>query len=142
MLLWFVLPLALISFGTSKLYHYAYPFLPPLALAVGYLCGLMSGCLAPVILGRLVRWVEVRKPFSSRALHAGPVRSVLLAIAMIAMSVAIYTVVFGPLRISMDGRDVFRSSGVFRPLVLVVIASLLTRRDTRGRAASSWRCWS
>ena len=129
-LLWFVLPLALISTGTSKLYHYAYPFLPPLALAVGYLCGLLLA-LGPMILGRLVRWVEVRKPFSSQALHAGPVRTALLAIAMIATGVAIYTVVFGPLRISMDGRDVFRSSGVFRPLLLVVIASLLTGA-TRG----------
>src|SRR5262249_18828410 len=27
-LLWFFLPLTLISFGTSKLIHYAYPFLP------------------------------------------------------------------------------------------------------------------
>lgn len=34
---WFVLPLALISLGTSKLGHYAYPYLPPIGLAVGYL---------------------------------------------------------------------------------------------------------
>ena len=29
---WLVVPLALMSMGTSKLHHYAYPFLPPLAL--------------------------------------------------------------------------------------------------------------
>ncbi len=34
--LWCVLPLALISMGTSKLFHYVYPFVPPLALAAGY----------------------------------------------------------------------------------------------------------
>ena len=33
---WFVIPVALISTGTSKLHHYLYPFLPPVALAAGY----------------------------------------------------------------------------------------------------------
>jgi 4-amino-4-deoxy-L-arabinose transferase-like glycosyltransferase len=36
LVLWFVVPMTLISTGTSKLYHYAYPFLPPVALAGGY----------------------------------------------------------------------------------------------------------
>ncbi len=35
-LYWFWLPFAIISFGSSKLWHYAYPFLPPVALAAGY----------------------------------------------------------------------------------------------------------
>jgi len=34
--LWFALPVMLISTGTSKLYHYLYPFLPPVAIAGGY----------------------------------------------------------------------------------------------------------
>src|SRR5262249_19639960 len=34
-LAWFVLPLVAISFGTSKLLHYAYPFWPPIALGAG-----------------------------------------------------------------------------------------------------------
>ena len=36
LMLWLVVPVALISVGTSKLYHYLYPYLPPLALAAGY----------------------------------------------------------------------------------------------------------
>ena len=32
---WGVVPVALMSVGTSKLFHYAYPFLPPIALGVG-----------------------------------------------------------------------------------------------------------
>lgn len=40
-ILWFVIPLAVISAGTSKLYHYAYPFLPPVALAGGYAIALL-----------------------------------------------------------------------------------------------------
>ena len=35
--LWFAIPVAVISTGTSKLYHYIYPFLPPVALAGGWL---------------------------------------------------------------------------------------------------------
>ena len=34
--LWWALPFVLISMGTSKIFHYAYPFLPPLALAAGW----------------------------------------------------------------------------------------------------------
>ncbi|MGE3578678.1 MAG: ArnT family glycosyltransferase, partial [Vicinamibacterales bacterium] len=34
-LLWWAVPFLLLSAGTSKLFHYAYPFLPPLALGVG-----------------------------------------------------------------------------------------------------------
>ena len=44
-LLWFVVPIGVISMGTSKLYHYAYPFLPPLALAGGYAVALGANWL-------------------------------------------------------------------------------------------------
>ena len=33
--LWWALPLVAISMGTSKLFHYAYPFLPPIAIGAG-----------------------------------------------------------------------------------------------------------
>jgi 4-amino-4-deoxy-L-arabinose transferase-like glycosyltransferase len=36
MLVWAFFPIALISLGTSKLFHYTYPFLPPLALGAGF----------------------------------------------------------------------------------------------------------
>ncbi len=45
-LLWFALPAAAISTGTSKVYHYLYPFLPPLYLSGGYL------------LATLAEWIE------------------------------------------------------------------------------------
>ena len=61
-LLWLFLPLGLISLGTSKLYHYAYPFLPPVGLAIGYLCGLLLA-LGPVVFGRFVRKLERVGPF-------------------------------------------------------------------------------
>jgi len=40
---WLVLPVTLLSLGTSKLYHYAYPYLPPLALAAGYGVSVLAG---------------------------------------------------------------------------------------------------
>ncbi|MEQ1910420.1 MAG: glycosyltransferase family 39 protein, partial [Vicinamibacterales bacterium] len=45
-LLWAVIPLVIISAGTSKLYHYVFPFLPPIALAAGYVVALVMQ-LAP-----------------------------------------------------------------------------------------------
>jgi 4-amino-4-deoxy-L-arabinose transferase-like glycosyltransferase len=39
-LYWFWLPFVLMSFGSSKLWHYAYPFLAPVCLAAGYAVGL------------------------------------------------------------------------------------------------------
>ncbi len=124
-LLWLFLPLGLISLGTSKLYHYAYPFLPPVGLAIGYLCGLLLA-LGPVVFGRFVRKLELVGPFRSRSMRTGPLRTGLLLVAAVSVGIAVYSLVFGPLRISIDGREVFKSSGVFRPLVLAVVASLLT----------------
>ena len=42
-LVWFGLPFVLMSLGPSKLYHYAYPVLPPLALAGGVAIGALPG---------------------------------------------------------------------------------------------------
>jgi hypothetical protein len=39
---WFVVPVSLISMLSSKLYHYAYPFVPPLAIAAGYAVMVLS----------------------------------------------------------------------------------------------------
>jgi len=56
-LLWAVVPLAIISAGSSKLYHYAYPFLPPLTLAVGYVVALMA-MLGPPVVRKLLERAE------------------------------------------------------------------------------------
>ena len=45
-LYWFWLPFVLISFGCSKLWHYAYPFLPPVGLAAGYAVGALANAAA------------------------------------------------------------------------------------------------
>jgi hypothetical protein len=44
-LYWFWLPFAVISFGSSKLWHYTYPFLAPLGLASGYCVATLATAL-------------------------------------------------------------------------------------------------
>ncbi len=45
-LYWFWLPFVVMSFGSSKLWHYAYPFLAPVALAAGYAVGATADAVA------------------------------------------------------------------------------------------------
>src|SRR5262245_34769444 len=89
--LWFVLPVVLISFGTSKLYHYAYPFLPPLALGGGYLAAL-AVMLAPVPIARILRrsreWLAARVRAVEKAWSGTVARSTMMAIASVAALVA------------------------------------------------------
>ncbi len=137
-LLWFLVPLGLISIGTSKLYHYAYPFLPPLALAIGYLCALLLA-LGPGVLERALRVIDRGDPLRPPAWRTGVPRAVYLGIAALALFTAIFSVVFGPLRIAVDGREVFKSSGILRPIVVAVVLSVLagvTRGATRAVVAA------
>ena len=137
-LLWFAVPLMLISIGTSKLYHYAYPFLPPLALAVGYFCALLLA-LGPVVLERVLKVIDRGDPARPPRWRTGVPRAVFLGIAALALFAAIFSVVFGPLRIAVDGREVFKSSGILRPLVVAVVFSVLagiTRGATRAVVAA------
>ena len=63
-LLWGVLPMSLISIGTSKLVHYAYPFWPPIGLGAGLVFAWVLGSLErrvePAILARLAQWTPKR----------------------------------------------------------------------------------
>jgi 4-amino-4-deoxy-L-arabinose transferase-like glycosyltransferase len=133
---WLVLPVLLISMGTSKLYHYAYPFLPPLALAAGYLVSIALA-VAPVPVARGLEWVNNRSvhlaPRALASFRRPAVRSVLLAVAAAAIVVALVTVVAGPIRISYDRTTLFRSSGVLRPAVVAIVAGVVAGA---GRAAT------
>jgi hypothetical protein len=55
-LYWFWLPLVVISAGTSKLWHYTYPFLPPVALAAGYLVASVARVFDDVPHHRPITW--------------------------------------------------------------------------------------
>jgi 4-amino-4-deoxy-L-arabinose transferase-like glycosyltransferase len=111
LLLWFAIPMILISFGTSKLIHYAYPFLPPLALAAGYLAAL-AAMLVPAWLGRLAK-----------------ARGPLVVIAAVATAIVVATWLSGEMRITLGGL-VIRNAEVVRPALVALFAAVL---------ATGWR---
>ena len=115
---WFAVPLAIMSGGTSKLHHYAYPFLPPIALAAGYGPGLLFQ--------KGWSYVESVATGLQRRIVAsgmvGPVlRRVLLGLAAVAFVVAVATVVFGQIDIKVGGTRYFRNSHAARPLTMALV---------------------
>ncbi|HEX4348405.1 MAG TPA: hypothetical protein VHZ73_12590 [Vicinamibacterales bacterium] len=108
LLLWFFVPMVIISAGTSKLIHYTYPFLPPLALGAGYCAALML-MLAPAPLERM------RRP-----------RAWLIALAIAAGAVALGTAFTHELRVQV-GPLLVRNALVLRPALLAVAAALLAK---------------
>jgi 4-amino-4-deoxy-L-arabinose transferase-like glycosyltransferase len=145
-LCWLVLPVTLMSFGTSKLYHYAYPYLPPLALAAGYGVAWLAGLLATTL--RNVTRPGLLKP--ARWSHPA---FLLLAYGAAALALAIR-----PIEIEVAGRELFRNHSVLRPAVaaiglawlagrtplafgggLVLVASLLVPTPFEGAGASLGR---
>lgn len=133
-LLWAVIPFAIISAGTSKLYHYAYPFLPPLALAAGYVVALVV-MLAPVQLRKLFEWGEDALsrtlPRVTALLQSPVARRVAMVLTAGAVAVAIWSGLFGGVRIRVDGATLFKSAGVLRPVLVVALLALLSRSSAR-----------
>ncbi|MEQ1913336.1 MAG: hypothetical protein ABMA15_31275, partial [Vicinamibacterales bacterium] len=120
--------------GTSKLYHYVFPFLPPIALAAGYVVALVMQ-LAPVVLRRMLAWIEdaIGDRFASaRAFANTPVvlRTASVFI-VIAAALAVIGTGYGHFRIDLDGRTLFKSSGVIRPAVWILLLALATRTTAR-----------
>jgi len=126
-LYWGLLPIAIISTGTSKLYHYAYPFLPAFALAGGYALTLPL-LVAHTPLRKLATRVRAsgrqRFPNAVRTLSSSGVRAGLMAVASVALLVAVVTVVFGPIYLEL-GPVIFKSSGLVRPMAIAIVCGLL-----------------
>jgi 4-amino-4-deoxy-L-arabinose transferase-like glycosyltransferase len=121
---WFFVPMALMSIGTSKLQHYAYPFLPPIALAAGY------GPAWILRAGR--RYVESGMEILQRRIGGvqwrSGVRYALLALATIAVALSIVTFVVGQVVWRVGDVQIFRNSHVARPLAVAVVLAILAGR--------------
>jgi 4-amino-4-deoxy-L-arabinose transferase-like glycosyltransferase len=123
-LIWFVVPIALISIGTSKLEHYIYPYLPPLALAAGYLTewllrvGRTYAVSAMTTVQQRVGGVSERNGL----------RYVLLGGAMLATVVGVATFLLGTLEWTVGETRLFRNSHVGRPLAVAALMSLVAGR--------------
>jgi len=125
MLLWFTLPLVAISFGNSKLYHYALPFLPPLALAAGYLPAVILRRDSPVYRA-VERWGTM---LSERFVRKQP-RAVSVAaatVAVLALLIAAVTVLYGRFGLRVGGVTIFRNASVARPLLIGTLFLILSR---------------
>ncbi len=74
LLFWFWLPVAFISLGSSKLPHYLYPFVPPLALWAGYFISWAGRTAAArLVAGRPAQWAMiVQAVVASLLIAAGP----------------------------------------------------------------------
>jgi 4-amino-4-deoxy-L-arabinose transferase-like glycosyltransferase len=110
--IWWLLPFVLMSFGTSKLYHYAYPFLAPLAIGAGAAAAwIMAIAFRP---DRLPGGGRRRPAFPSVSVRA--VR-VLFWAGTAAMVLAAGTAYSGPVQIELGGLRLFSNSSVLRPAV-------------------------
>ena len=126
--LWYVVPLAIISFGRSKLHHYLYPFLPPVALAAGFAPGWMLRTVSPPMV-RAARAAEIR---IDSLVRKPTLRNVLLGLSVLAFAVAVLTLVFGPLRWRIGDVVVFRNSLVLRPLLVALLLAVAGGRAVTG----------
>ncbi|HEY7170185.1 MAG TPA: hypothetical protein VH417_05010 [Vicinamibacterales bacterium] len=133
-LLWAIVPVVIISSGSSKLYHYVFPFLPPLALAGGYLAGL-AAMLAPAPLRRGLEWLERQIAAWFPGVAAGGsrwwARRTAAVVIVVAVVLAVAAAVSGPVRINLGDRVLFKSSGTLRPALAILIAAVLTRQGAR-----------
>ena len=113
-LLWGLVPLLLMSFGTSKLLHYAYPFFPPVGLAGGYAAAWLFGYAGSD---------------ASSGKERAPLRYARLAFiigGLVAAAIALATAVHGRLLIEWGG-VVLRNSSAWRPAVLAAALIWLWR---------------
>lgn len=127
-LIWLIVPITLISAGTSKLYHYTYPFLPPLGLAAGYLAA-NAITLASLAINAVLRrvdwnWIAPRAALV-RVLDRPLVRMTCLTTASLALALGAVSIVYGPVRLETASSVLFKSSGIVRPTIVAVLFGLL-----------------
>jgi hypothetical protein len=118
--------------GSSKLYHYAYPFLPPLTLAAGYVLALIC-MLAPVVVRKLLERAEdlavALVPRLRTTLDRPAARLAGAGVIWMAALLIVWAWLFGVVRVGVDSVQLFKSSGIMRPLAAMIIAGILTRRS-------------
>jgi 4-amino-4-deoxy-L-arabinose transferase-like glycosyltransferase len=127
-LAWLIVPLGLMSLGTSKLTHYAYPFLPAVALAVGFGPGELARS-GSGHLDRLMRRLHER--VTAVGAWSRIVRYALMLLAVCAAGVAVATLLLGNVTWRVGGATIFRNSHVGRPLLVALAAATLGGRGVQ-----------
>ncbi len=132
--LWFGIPMAAISTGTSKLYHYAYPFLAPIAIACGW--------LAAAAASRVYRWtstpvetfVRTRTALLPASMSLARTQVVLTAIGLAAVVIGLATQAFDRIQLTLGSVSI-RNSSVLRPLAVAAVAWIAAAPGAVLRAA-------
>jgi 4-amino-4-deoxy-L-arabinose transferase-like glycosyltransferase len=126
---WWILPFVFISAGSSKLIHYSYPFLPPVALGVG----LAATIWIDIWTAGIARWQTNGQWFPLVTRHR-PLEFVLTTVAAVLFAFACWTAIAGPLEWKVLGVRVLRNTSVLRPAVvgaIAIIAAGSTRAAVR-----------
>ena len=130
-LLWLVLPYAGMSLGTSKLLHYTYPFIPPIALAGGAVSALalqaVRGGAGARLAADIRGWLPALSAWAERP-HA---QGLLVAAGIVGLGLGVWTAIHGPVIIEMDDVRIFRNGSIVRPLAVAVLCLGLTRWGRR-----------
>jgi hypothetical protein len=127
LVIWLVLPLAAISAVTSKLYHYAFPFLPALALMGAYFAALVPAIgWAPFdrALDRAYAYAAAGAPRLTRFVQHRAVRVVLLLALAVTCAAAAGGVAFGRIQF-MVGTTSWRAPGCWARRSAFVFGVLL-----------------
>lgn len=140
---WWMLPIAVISFGASKVFHYSYPFLPPLALGAGAVVQALFSAVerrASAGFGAAGRAIRRTLEGSTSLARANTfarrlvvirrsvsrIAPIPFAAALFAVAVAAWTAIDGPLRWEVHGVRLLRNSTVSRPLLIGAILLYLS----------------
>lgn len=119
---WWLLPFALMSIGSSKLFHYAYPFLPPLAIGAGALAAAIYQAVDAQA-ARLPEWFSANRSAALRLLRAA-----LTFAAALALIVSAWGLTRGKVHWEIDGATLVSSSSALRAAIAGVLLLLLTGR--------------
>jgi 4-amino-4-deoxy-L-arabinose transferase-like glycosyltransferase len=125
-LAWFLVPVSLMSMMTSKLHHYAYPFLPSLGLAAGYFSTWFLRLIEPGARSAFQR-------VTSRVLATEKypiVGRLLVALAVAAVVLSLLTLAIGQVRWELNGVTLLRNTDVVRPLLVAAVLLILAGRST------------
>jgi 4-amino-4-deoxy-L-arabinose transferase-like glycosyltransferase len=125
-LLWWVVPFALLSIGTSKLIHYAYPFLPPIALGAGLAADALVRVIYSAVAAILTATVGRLVPRQPRSTAGALLHHLLAAVGVCALVVAAVTASTGRLRWEFDGVQLLQNSSVVRPLLIAGVLLCVT----------------
>ncbi len=126
-LFWGIVPVALISCGSSKVFHYVFPFLAPLGLGAGFLAAALFNGVTSVFERFAAPWLRKRIPpltHSTRA-RTRTLAWILAGAAVVSIVIGVSTAVRGGLNLSIEDVRIFRNASLTRPFLVAALLFVL-----------------